>query len=722
MADQRLTDRTAIVTPADNFWVYVVDPNTTVTDPEGDSFKMTRGDFLGALFAGTFDDLTDTPNTKIGNGLKQLRVNAAENGIEYAFTEFLTLVGVDETTFTSKAGNVVTVNGTEDALFFTVNSFINLSDVSTTTLFGQGGKSLVVIDDLSTQPATQSIGLESRPTYSDLYGANGIVDGGITYRGSGLDYTVWGNEYIIDGTFYDNRPISREVTNDIGGALDRFDVYYIEINGTIPSVGILKGTEAASPVEPTLDLSKQVKVSVRLIAAGELVDPNAVTEEVYNDNLGSEWTNTLLPAGASLDDIVDPKVGTKSISLPAYVTPSVLAFQKTSMFTYVSSENLPFYIKVGTTFAPQASLNIRLENSVSGEYWNLTLTPQNLSSFGYDNSTGTWSLIQIPLNSFSASSRNEIEYDTFRLTLDRTPVLNLDWIVIQGGVPNPSNIQAPKFVDGDNPNDAVYLDGAVGIGRSNPFDGVGNEGQLELYSPEPIPVRNLTRINFKSPHYSDAAAIGGTAIRSLLTELLVTDTGVSLDNGFLTTPGIKTAAGTGTKIFLDNGTLADYQAMDDVLGWGFYADDEVAGQTITTTPTKLVINGLGTDSDSDYLPKEIRGISELWDTATNKITPISLGDGYTLRLDLEILSETGNPTELTTDYDIGGGATPTNVIVESFEPTGKNVPYTASSSTTFFSKATFLANGGQIFLSVDVGSVTLGKKQISIHRISKGTL
>lgn len=97
MADQRLTDRTAITTPTDNFWVYVVDPNTTVTDPEGDSFKMTRGDFLGALFAGTFDDLTDTPATKIGNGLKQLRVNAAENGIEYAFTEFLTLVGVEAT-------------------------------------------------------------------------------------------------------------------------------------------------------------------------------------------------------------------------------------------------------------------------------------------------------------------------------------------------------------------------------------------------------------------------------------------------------------------------------------------------------------------------------------------------------------------------------------------------------------------------------------------------
>jgi len=171
-----------------------------------------------------------------------------------------------------------------------------------------------------------------------------------------------------------------------------------------------------------------------------------------------------------------------------------------------------------------------------------------------------------------------------------------------------------------------------------------------------------------------------------------------------------------------NVSADDIQVMYNTLGWGLYADDEVAGQTITTTPSKLIINGLGATSNSDYLPHEIRGFSELWDVATSKMTPIVLGDGYSVRLDLGVLSETGNPTELKVNFDIGGGATPTNVIVENFFVTGKSVPYSISTTNNLFSLSTFLANGGQMFLSVDVGSLSLGKKQVQIHRISNGKL
>ena len=50
----------------------------------------------------------------------------------------------------------------------------------------------------------------------------------------------------------------------------------------------------------------------------------------------------------------------------------------------------------------------------------------------------------------------------------------------------------------------------------------------------------------------------------------------------------------------------------NVSGWANYADGLTAPatQTITTTPSLLLIDGLGTNSESGYLPREIRGIGE----------------------------------------------------------------------------------------------------------------
>lgn len=158
-------------------------------------------------------------------------------------------------------------------------------------------------------------------------------------------------------------------------------------------------------------------------------------------------------------------------------------------------------------------------------------------------------------------------------------------------------------------------------------------------------------------------------------------------------------------------------------GWGYYTEDQTAPSTqvITTTTQKLTIDGLGSTSNSDYLPLEIRGISELWDTATNKITPINLGDDYTLRIDMGVTAKTGSPTELKVELDIGGGATPTIVIVERFVSTAKAPPYNFSMAFPIFCLETFMANGGQIFLSTNAGTLTIQKRGISIHRIGSNS-
>lgn len=165
-------------------------------------------------------------------------------------------------------------------------------------------------------------------------------------------------------------------------------------------------------------------------------------------------------------------------------------------------------------------------------------------------------------------------------------------------------------------------------------------------------------------------------------------------------------------------------ALKNVSGFGFYVEDQTVAstQTITTTASKLIIDGAGATSTSAYLPLEIRGVSELWDVLNNKITPIAIGDGYTMRIDLQITAKTGSPTELLLDLDIGGGASPTINIVERTISSAKAPPYNVSIGFPFFSLSTFKTNGGQLFLATDTGTVEITKRQISIHRISSGQL
>jgi len=160
-----------------------------------------------------------------------------------------------------------------------------------------------------------------------------------------------------------------------------------------------------------------------------------------------------------------------------------------------------------------------------------------------------------------------------------------------------------------------------------------------------------------------------------------------------------------------------------VSGWGQYVDDlTTATQTINTTYSKLSINGAGGTSSSDYLPLEIRGSSELWDTVNNKILPINVGDSYDLRLDFTVTGKTGSPTLIDVVLDIGGGASPTIDVVSRVVNTSKSPPFNVSIGFPIFSLNTFVTNGGQIFLRTDTGTVTVSKRSIFIKRDFSGNL
>ena len=124
--------------------------------------------------------------------------------------------------------------------------------------------------------------------------------------------------------------------------------------------------------------------------------------------------------------------------------------------------------------------------------------------------------------------------------------------------------------------------------------------------------------------------------------------------------------GTGTDLRSGGDIINDnFTELYKTSGWGNYDDGETtpATQTISTAATILLVDGLGGLSESAYLPREIRGVSELWD-GVDSITPINIGDSYDVRFTLEVTGKTGSPDVIEVVLDIGGAAGVTIPVAE----------------------------------------------------------
>ena len=169
-------------------------------------------------------------------------------------------------------------------------------------------------------------------------------------------------------------------------------------------------------------------------------------------------------------------------------------------------------------------------------------------------------------------------------------------------------------------------------------------------------------------------------------------------------------------------TNDNFTEVYNTFGWAHYVDSIATNETITSTPTVLTIDCLGGLNNTNYLPREIRGTGELWDCVTNKITPINVGDAYDLRIDLEVLSESGNPNSMDLTLDIGGQPTITIPVVERSTSLSKTPPFTISMGFPIFTLTSFKNNGGEIFLQTDTGSIDIGKRNIFIKRDCNGNI
>lgn len=157
-------------------------------------------------------------------------------------------------------------------------------------------------------------------------------------------------------------------------------------------------------------------------------------------------------------------------------------------------------------------------------------------------------------------------------------------------------------------------------------------------------------------------------------------------------------------------------------GWGHYEDDGVSTLSLSTTAAKLSINGLGSATEEDYLPLAIRGSDSLWDTVGDKIDSISVGDAFTVRLDLPVSNKATTPTLIKVEADVSGLGTPTTVAVEKWGNIAHSATTTLSMVIPLFADSNFNTNGCQFFLSTDVGTCDVIAPAIFIQRTGNGNL
>ena len=288
---------------------------------------------------------------------------------------------------------------------------------------------------------------------ADTTVGNSVLNGGVIWTGTGLNYYVWADSYIINNVVY-SIPVSNTVTLSNGHAsLDRFDVFAVEITSAEPpvaSIVIVEGTASATPLEPSLNLINQVKVGLRLVPTAETTDGTTTVDLIYDENV--EWTNTTLPTGATLTDATDPYNGTVNFLTPATALDSV-SWTDSGLNTFNSEDSLSFAFR--SILKADGNLRIKLINSSTGGYWLKSLGYSDLSGFaGVSGNASLWVLAQIQLSDFQSSVSSLTQYDRIEITFKGTAQFELDKIEIQGDLTQSDG--GIKFTDlADTPS--VYL-------------------------------------------------------------------------------------------------------------------------------------------------------------------------------------------------------------------------------------------------------------------------
>jgi hypothetical protein len=227
---------------------------------------------------------------------------------------------------------------------------------------------------------------------------NGLVWGGAVTWISGYTYSVAEAFYYINGAPF-HSPTTTITLDPSDNDSSRIDLIVVNNQNL---VGVVKGSLSTAPLEPTIDPSSQLRLSIVLVQAGTAEPTNNGTglrrECIYQEN--TEWTTASSSARINPNSINAPCVGTKDVEGTGVLNGDYVRFTRPSgNITILDSfQVLTFQLKSKAVWGNNRKLILRWQNSGVnvGGVVNLSGTSYGWSS----NLTGVCQTISIPLADF----------------------------------------------------------------------------------------------------------------------------------------------------------------------------------------------------------------------------------------------------------------------------------------------------------------------------------
>ena len=369
--------------------------------------------------------------------------------------------------------------------------FLDLIDVEDEDYYGKHGFAPVVVSQGG--PPYGRLRLTRIPTFEDIYVQNGIIKGGVSHV-QGLTYNVWVSMFVVNRVLY-YYPISQLVTlNDGDSTNPRIDVIAVQVNTVDPancSIVILEGDPAPSPIKEVVDLETQAEITFKLVNAGDVADPDVVTDLVYDENAGSptEWTNTFLLDGGDLEADADPFNGSKYAIIldnATAIDPRVV-WDKSSEREFNDEHKLIFALRTNGVWDGFQSLQIKLINSTSGQFSIVNLTKSTIENYGFFDELTTWQIVAIPLSDFISGNPTKPDYDRIEFKFNIFVYARLDWIGFQENTP--IVIPPPPVNETKPTNQTAYLPTSI------PMD--NHEGYVAFETNPNTSINTFTTSNHK---------------------------------------------------------------------------------------------------------------------------------------------------------------------------------------------------------------------------------
>jgi hypothetical protein len=267
----------------------------------------------------------------------------------------------------------------------------------------------------------------------------GLINGAYVTWDSLLIFTIAPAEYqLCCDLRVRNSSLTHKTLSAAHATLNRFDLIALDSTGVV----VVTGTPATTPAQPQPS-DCQIPLTYIYIPAGSTV-PGAgsgggtPSQSVIYDQNSEPWTGAASGVTINFSNTTNPYHLTIAADAGVFTAGQSFSFTKGSTITLSDYTSLKFYIRLKSTFNPQAKFGIFWQNTTS--FQGSASVIMQSGNYNFVRTTvGSYQEITIPISAFLGGATTVVNklYFLF-LNTGNADGFYIDWIQLQGGISQPT--------------------------------------------------------------------------------------------------------------------------------------------------------------------------------------------------------------------------------------------------------------------------------------------